>query len=338
MTVAEQLAALREGAAVAAPDLRAVVGLSGPDTLDWLERLVSAPVKDLPAGCCRWATLMDGKGKLRADLRLIRPPADVAAGPGGDASGGWLIEIPATHAPALLRVLDMYILRDRVTLEDRSASHRFLALLGPKADDVLAACGLPRPQACGGDGAVSAGPEGLLLMPSRLYGAPGFDLLLPAAARETLRARLVAAGAVPVEPPALQLLRIEQGVPWFAEDLADNVIPLEAGLDEHVSITKGCYPGQEVVARISNLGQVARKLVRLSAEWSGGAPPELAPGALTGTAERAGQEAGKLTSFAHDDSRRRTVALGFARRAFWTPGTRVAAGAVELQVEGDARG
>jgi len=333
VSVAEQLAALREGAAVAAPDLRAVVGVSGPDTLDWLERLVSAPVKDLPAGCCRWATLMDGKGKLRADLRLIRPPG-----------GEWLLEIPASHAPALLRVLDMYILRDRVELQDRTASHGFVALLGPRAGDVLAACGLPRPEACGGDGAVAAGGDGavgapgVLVMPSRLYGAPGFDLLLPAAGREALRARLVAAGAVPVERTALQIARLEHGVPWFAEDLADNVIPLEAGLDDHVSITKGCYPGQEVVARISNLGQVARKLVRLTAEWSGGAPPELAAGVLTGTGEHAGKEAGKLTSLAHDETRRRTVALGFARRAFWAPGTRLAAGAVELQVEGDARG
>ena len=326
MSLAVQLAALREGAAVAAPDLRVVVGLSGPDTLDWLERLVSAPVKDLPAGCCRGATLMDGKGKLRADLRLIHTADE------------WLLEIPASHAAGLLRALDMYILRDKVTLADRTKSHGFIVLLGPKAEEALAACGWPRPQECGGDGAVAAADAGVLIMPSRLFGAPGFDLLLPAAARDPVRERLVAAGAVPAEPAALQIARIEHGVPWFAEDLADGVIPLEAGLDEQVSITKGCYPGQEVVARITNLGQVARKLVRLSAEWRGGQPPPLGPGAaLTGTAERAGQEAGKLTSVAHDETRRRTVALGFVRRAFWAPGTPLAAGEVEVRVEGDAR-
>ncbi|HZJ71993.1 MAG TPA: glycine cleavage T C-terminal barrel domain-containing protein [Planctomycetota bacterium] len=78
--------------------------------------------------------------------------------------------------------------------------------------------------------------------------------------------------------------------------------------------------------------------MRLSADWSGDEPPALAPGVLTGTGERAGQEAGKLTSFAHDPTRRRTLALGFVRRAFWEPGTRVAAGAAELQIEADAHG
>ncbi|HZM00041.1 MAG TPA: hypothetical protein VFD43_07290, partial [Planctomycetota bacterium] len=304
---------------------RAVVALRGPDAPDWLERLVSTPVKDLPAGCCRSAVLMDGKGKLRADLRLIRPPGE---------AGEWLLELPASHAAALLRVLDMYVLRDKVELQDRTQSHAFLALLGPRAGAVAAACGLAAPQSCGGDGAVVAdGGSGVLIMPSRLYGAPGFDLLLPASAAEALAGRLAAAGAMPVGMQALQLARIEAGVPWFAEDLADGVIPLEAGLDAQVSITKGCYPGQEVVARITNLGQVARRLMRLTFEWSGDEPPLLQPGApLQGTGERAGQEAGKLTSVAHDESRRRTLALGFVRRAFWGPGTALRAGAVELVV------
>jgi folate-binding protein YgfZ len=254
-------------------------------------------------------------------------------------NGEWLLESPASHAPTLLRVLDMYILRDQVELHDRTASHAFLALLGPRAGEVLAACGLPRPEVCGGDGtAVAHEPSGALLMPSRLYGAPGFDLLLPLPALDALRLRLVAAGATPVETQALQIARIEQGVPWFAEDLSQNVIPLEAGLDGYVSITKGCYPGQEVVARISNLGQVARKLVRLSATSAGGEPAALSvPAALTGSGERAGQDAGQLTSIAHDPTRRRSLALGFVRRAFWTPGTRVFSGGVELQVEGDAQ-
>ena len=332
MTLAEQLAALRDGAAVAEPGRRALVGVGGRDALDWLDRLSSAPVKDLPAGCCRGATLMDGKGKLRADLRVIRL-APGGGGPGGGWSDEWLLEIPATHAPALLRVLDMFILRDQVELRDRSASHRFLGVLGPRAAAVMEQCGLPRPAACDGDGAVAIdGASGALVLPSRLFGAPGFDLALPVAGLDALRGRLVAAGATPVDLEALSVARIEAGVPWFAEDLSDGVIPLEAGLDADVSITKGCYPGQEVVARISNLGQVARKLVRLSAEWSGGEPPPLSAGALTGTGERAGQEAGKLTSVGHDPTQRRSVALGFVRRAFWAPGTRLRAGEVELTV------
>jgi folate-binding protein YgfZ len=323
MSLSEQLAALREGAAVAAPGLRAVVAVRGPDAPDWLDRLCSAPVKDLPEGCGRWATLMDGKGRLRADLRVVRL-----------AGGEWLLEIPASHAPALLRVLDMYILRDKVELQDRSASHAFLALLGPQAGAVLVDRGLPRPEACGADVAVASSGDALVL-PSRLYGVLGFDLLVPAAGVGALRDGLVAAGAAPVELPALQITHIEQGVPWFAEDLADNVIPLEAGLDAQVSITKGCYPGQEVVARISNLGQVARRLARLSVDWGGGEAPALQRGPLQASS---GAEGGVLTSFAHDPVRRRSVALGYVRRAFWQPGTVLSAGGVALRVYGSGSG
>jgi folate-binding Fe-S cluster repair protein YgfZ len=96
-----------------------------------------------------------------------------------------------------------------------------------------------------------------------------------------------------------------------------------------VSVTKGCYPGQEVVARITNLGQVARKLLRLSAPGR----VELAPGtALVGMGERAGQDAGKLTSAAWDPLAERTVALGFLKRAFWPAGSVVRAGDAELTV------
>jgi folate-binding protein YgfZ len=169
----------------------------------------------------------------------------------------------------------------------------------------------------------------LAALTSRHFGAPGADLLVPIGEIEPLLAQLVAAGAVRVERPALEALRIARGVPWWPADLAPDVIPLEAGLAADVSITKGCYPGQEVVARITNLGQVARKLLRLSAPGR----HELASGTvLTGTGEQAGKEAGKLTSVAWDPLADRTVALGFVRRPWWKDGTVVQAAGSELEV------
>jgi folate-binding protein YgfZ len=326
---------------LAGPGARALLGVSGADHRDWIERIASAPLKELPRGRFRRATLMDGKGKLRAELRVI------AAGP----DDGLLLDVPASHAPALLRVLDMYILRDKVVLQDMTATHGLLSVLGSGAAAALAAAGLPaapRTAAPGTDEPRADAPrtdetglnEGalardgqLLALPSRLYGVQGTDLIAPAAELPGIEQRLRAAGAERATDEELSAARIAAGVAWFAEDLADGVIPLEAGLDALVSITKGCYPGQEVVARITNLGQVARRLVRLSAP--SGRP---APGStLHGTGERAGQEAGRLTSVARAPADGRVLALGFVRRPFWPAGTRVLAGDVELEVLGEAR-
>jgi folate-binding protein YgfZ len=316
---------LRADALLAGPGARALVGISGADHRDWIDRIASAPLGDLPRGCYRRATLMDGKGKLRADLRVI------ADGP----DDGLLLDIPASHAPTLLRVLDMYILRDRVTLLDMSASHAMLSVLGPRAGALLGAAGLPAAPAGDEPGAAqgSVAHQGdVLALPSRLYGVPGTDLFLPAAHVADVEQRLLSRGVERATPEELAAARVAAGVPWFAEDLADGVIPLEAGLDALVSVTKGCSPGQEVVARITNLGQVARKLVRLTA--SAGTPE--AGTTLRGTGERAGQEAGRLTSVAVVPADGRVVALGFVRRPYWPAGTRLLAGDIELEVLGAA--
>jgi folate-binding protein YgfZ len=309
-----QLRALHEGVAVAAPHVRSAIAVTGADHREWLDRIASNPVKELPAGRATGLTLMDGKGRLRGEFR--------ASSVG--VADGLLLDVPDAARAALMKALDIYILREKVQVKDLSAERTWVHVLGPGAGDALRRAELPAPQA----GEALAGGVVLAALASRHFGAPGADLLVAAADAEPLLARLEQAGALRVERPALDVLRIAQGVPWWPADL-DAVIPLEAGLDADVSITKGCYPGQEVVARITNLGQVARKLLRLSAPGR----VDLSAGtALGGTGERAGQDAGKLTSVAWDPLADRTVALGFIKRAFWPAGTLVRAGTVELAV------
>ncbi|MHC5209144.1 MAG: CAF17-like 4Fe-4S cluster assembly/insertion protein YgfZ [Planctomycetota bacterium] len=321
----ESTVGLRKDPMLAGPGARALVGISGEDHRDWIDRIASAPLKELARGSFRRATLMDGKGKLRADLRVI------AEGP----DDGLLLEIPASHSAHLLRVLDMYILRDRVTLHDMTVSHAVLSLLGPRAEATLADAGLPAAPACDAPGASEgtvARAGDTLALPSRLYGVRGTDLIAPATEIAAIERRLSAAGIERATDEELAAARIAAGIAWFAEDLSDGVIPLEAGLDPLVSVTKGCYPGQEVVARITNLGQVSRRLVRLAAPSGRPAPGET----LHGTSSREGQEAGRLTSVAIAPTDGRVLALGFVRRPFWPEGTRVLAGDVELEVLGAA--
>lgn len=318
----EELAALRQGAAVAVPELRSALTISGADHREWLDRISSMPVIALQPGRFTWSTLMDSKGKLRCDMRVVD------LGEHGDPDS-LLIELPASHHATLLRVLDMYILRDKVELTDLSQSHRWVSVLGPQAERSLADAGVSPPA---DDQVVST--DGVHAMRARLFGVPGADLLVAADTLDSLLHRLEGAGAVRVGRQALDIVRVQAGVPWFEEDMADAVIPLEVGLDDQVSITKGCYPGQEVIARIANLGQVARKLMRLSAP---GTTAVQAGAELTGIGEQSGKPAGSLTSVVHDPGADRTFALGFCRRAFWKDGCELAADSVTFTVQGPAR-
>ena len=304
----EELTALREGVALCTHDQRALVRVTGGDVLPWMERIASHPVADMAARTIRPATLMDGKGRMRAELRVLAP---------GEPSDGLLLDLPSSERTAVLKLLDMYVIKDDVTIEDVSVAFRLVSVLGPEAGELLSACGLALPS----PGEVSTVRDDLLIVCSSLGGVPGYDLLFEGEVGRDLVGEVLRRGARRASLAALDVVRVEHGVPWFAQDLSDAVIPLEALLDESVSITKGCYPGQEVVARIRNLGQVARKLARLDAEGQAMCKPG---DELFGTDEHAGKSAGKLTSVTYDPSADVTRALGFVRRASWKSGTRLA--------------
>lgn len=308
-----QLRALRDGVAFASPDTRSLVRATGPDTLSWLERLCSNPVAQIGAGEVVRATFMDGKGKLRADLRVL---AD------GAPADGLLLDIPRAERETTLRLLDMFIIQDDVNLEDVSQSYHHLALLGPGARDLLGQLGFDAPAA----GRLSEPREGVLVLEEDLLGSGGVELFVDRELSRDLVAAVLGAGAARASEEALELIRLENGVPRFDKDLRGGVIPLEALLDERVSTTKGCYPGQEVVARIRNLGQVARKLVRLQAAGE----HELGEQLELTTAE--GKAAGAISSWAAHPGGGRTLALGYVRRASWKSGTVLRAGEVEFVV------
>ncbi|RKY20670.1 MAG: hypothetical protein DRQ55_06930 [Planctomycetota bacterium] len=382
MSLVEEINALRNDAALCRHGTRCLVRAGGGDLLPWLERIASLPVSDLAPGGLLALTLMDGKGKLRADPRVLAP---------GVPAEGLLLELPSSHREQILRLLRMYVITDDVTLEDlgdgdgegdgstddanggaasrtapqpgdiagdtsaaRAAREPWalITLAGPAAGERLTACDLPAP----GAGQVAAAGE-LLLAPSELSGTGGFDLIGPLSRLAEAERSLLASGVKTASPAALQVVRVGAGVPWFAEDMAGGVIPLEALLDHKVSSTKGCYPGQEVIARIVNMGQVARRLVRLTGTagtagaagdvsaasnsgaddgaGSAGAPGGHVHAALHPDAELQGEDGralGVLTSVARDPTNDTTLGLGYVKRSRWKTGAQVKVGDVTLDV------
>ena len=151
----------------------------------------------------------------------------------------------------------------------------------------------------------------------------GYDLVFPAGAARQLWETALNAGAAPVGHHALEHARIKAGLPAPGAELTDRVNPLEAGLDEFVSFTKGCYVGQEVIARLDTYDKVQRRLVGLEV------PEGAEPGETLNSGRRT---AGWVTSVSTMTNKGRSAALGYVRRAFIEPGTVLGASSGEVNV------
>jgi folate-binding protein YgfZ len=230
--------------------------LGGAEAAEYLQGQLTNDIEALePGGGCE-AALLDRKGHLQAVLRVL-------ALAGGDI---WIDTEPEATA-AVLRHLEMYKIGRDVELADVTASRAILSLIGPASA-----------RAAG----VAAGPE-FSQRPASLGGAEciavatreGIDLICDTAEADRVRAALLAAGAAEVSEEAAEIVRLEAGRPRFGADIGTATMPAEAGLVERtVSFTKGCYIGQETVARLHYKGRPNRHLrgLRLSGAAEAGAP------------------------------------------------------------------
>jgi folate-binding protein YgfZ len=278
------------------PDL-ATVALAGNDVLRYLHAVCTQHTIDLVPGDAAQALLLSPKGKIEFALRLAV------------LDRGVLLDTEAEAAPGLAERLARFVFRYDVTVGQPVQGAA--TLLGPGADAALAAAGLPVPVP--GRAGV-AGPD---LVAHRT--PVGVDLVGPAAPAAT--AGLERAGAERAPAEVWELVRVEHGLPRAGRELTDDVLAEEAGLlGSHVHLDKGCYPGQETVARVHNLGQVQRRLAGLRFEPADGGLP--AP--RTDLVIDDGRRAGQLRSVV-DHPRLGPIGLAYVRRVV-TDGRRVRAG------------
>jgi folate-binding protein YgfZ len=247
---------LREGCGLLDRSERGKLALSGDGAVEFLNGQVTNELADLRAGEGRYAAFLTHKGKMLGDLRILAL---------GDAPGDVPRELSLdTERVALQALFDMirhFNVGYSVELHKRTLERGLLSLIGPRAQAVAAAHQL------GADEHDNA--------PLHLEGIPalairterGLDLLCDAGETDRLQTALLARGAVAVSSAAAECLRVESGRPRFGIDMDDSTIPQEAGLNERaVSFTKGCYVGQETVARLFYRGKPNRHLrgLRLS--------------------------------------------------------------------------
>ena len=305
-TLASEAKAARETAALSDRSGRGLLSARGNDRQAFLHAMLSQSVKDLaPGQGCR-AELLDDRGHVVADFRVLVLADEVRLD----------CDTPAIAAKAFA-ALEKFIIMDDVQLADVSGDSAVLTLSGRGAGALLLRCGAGAiPSGAWSSAAWTIGPEPVLLVSAKWTGSADFDVHLPATAKAAVRATLLAAGAANISGDTFRALRIEAGVATQTDEL-DDVLALEANLaPEAVSFTKGCYLGQEVMARIDARGHVNRMLVGLTLD--GDAP------AIRGAVLRAGdKDVGRITSSAISPALGKPIALAYLRREHSAPGTAI---------------
>lgn len=251
--LASQYRGLREGCGLWSNSTRALLVVTGEDRERLLNGLVTCEVKGLAPGRGVRGFFTDVKGHILADV-VIRGAEDRL----------WL-ELPAPLIPSIVAHIEKYIVVDRVEVLP-AADREALSLVGPGAATVLAP--LPGdasdPEIPWSHFEITLRGQTALVFIDGHFGVPALTLWSSPSAIAAIRQDLLTTAALQeVDDEATEVLRVEEGAPRFGIDFGLENLPQETGLDDAVSYTKGCYLGQEVVARLHYRGQVARQLCRL---------------------------------------------------------------------------
>ncbi|HVA47166.1 MAG TPA: glycine cleavage T C-terminal barrel domain-containing protein [Pirellulales bacterium] len=296
-TFEQQYQALTEAAGLVDFTHRTRIEVTGDDRAGFLHNLSTNDVKRLqPDSGCE-AFLLDARGHVRGHVFLIC------------RRESFIIETVAAQDEFLLNHLNRYLIREKVELHDRGGDWSELLVAGDGSGAVLekiASGTLPRERLASTELLLAGEPVTLVRVDITRSG--GYLLLFGRASQAIVREALISQGAIACDSAALEAARLEAGFPWYGIDISDQNLPQEVGRDAlAISFNKGCYIGQETVARIDALGHVNKTLVRL--RYEGEQVPS--PGAEL---LASGHVAGHVTSAAFSPRAGAPLALGYVRR------------------------
>jgi tRNA-modifying protein YgfZ len=236
---------------------RSVLRVTGRDPVRMIQGLATADIEAVTRERGSYTAFLTAKGKMVADARVLSPRLT-----GDTEAGGLLLDADPHAGQALLAHIARFVPPLFARAEDVSEEWSIFGLYGPGASAMVAPTAV---EAAPDETVVPLdGVRAAFAVRTRVTGEDGWDVFVPVAESDTMRDRLLGAGARPASPDTLDALRVAAGQPRWGRELTEDVIPLEAGLlDRAISQTKGCYTGQEVIVRILHRGHVNRKLRRL---------------------------------------------------------------------------
>lgn len=259
--------ALQHGAVLADRSDRLRMRFTGDKAAESLTGLVTNDVASLSAGQGQYAAALTPKGKVLADVRIFA------------RAGDFLVDANSSAGPGFFAMIRKFVNPRLAKYEDLTQQTFDLGLFGSGAWDMLRSAlpdAIPPGLPLYAHVTASLGDEAVMIARVPDFGVEGYDIIGPRMLMEQLRAKLIAAGAVESSANVLAAARIEAGRPEWGTDMDDSMLAQEVDLDrlDAISFTKGCYTGQETVARVHYRGHVNRLLRGL--RFSEGVAP--APG------------------------------------------------------------
>ena len=316
----EEYRAARETIALIDKNYRAYLRFTGPDRVRYLNAILTNNVKDLPVGDGVVSLMLTPQGRIQAEIEAYAMPESL------------LCVSFAMIRETLLPTLDKYIIMDDVALADDTENWGTLGLEGPLAATITKELTGLNLAAVKELSFREAQVDGIFCVLGRRSpgGMAGAEFRVRREDLEALwnilRLAVAANAGRPMGWQALSALRLEQGLPWFGYDFGEKQIPHEAGLeDSHISYSKGCYTGQEIVERVRSRGQVNR--VRVLLQVDGQEPPPSGTPLLAD-----GQEAGYITRSAFSPALQSVIAMGYLRRENSSPASELACAAGKARV------
>ncbi len=302
--------AVRQGVGVIDLSHRGRLHLTGNDRAAYLHRIISNDVEGLAVGAGNYATILTNRGKIIADLKVYAFEDSIG------------IDTNAETTSILYQELDKYLIADDVTIEVIMERTGVVGVHGPNAPELLR-------DAYGFD--VEQLPEHhsvaheidgrrIICICANETGEVGYNLYTESESMEWLWDTTLMKGrtfsAQPVGLTALNSLRIEAGIPRYGAELDDSILPLEAELEQAINFEKGCYIGQEIVARMKYRGHPNRLLRGF--EITSDTPPQKGDRLFDGD-----KDVGWLTSVIVSPTFGKTIGMGYVRIAFTDEGSQV---------------
>jgi glycine cleavage system T protein len=312
--------AVRNSVGIVDVSYRSRYQLIGDDRAKFLHRIISNDIESLSVGQGTYAMLLTHRGKIIADLNIYVLEDAIT------------IDTAPETAENLFSELDKYIIADDIELSDATTETGAIAVHGPKSSELVQSvlnmsdlAALPERHSCVRE-VDTLFKHPIVCVRINATGEVGYMLYTAAEALASLWEALMTEGSQfnvqPIGWNALESLRIEAGIPRYGTELTDAVIPLEAELEHAIDFEKGCYIGQEIVARMKYRGHPNRLLrgIEIDDRSISQDDCELRPGARI---FNAGKEVGWVTSAIFAPTLEKKVALGYVRIAVAEPGSRV---------------
>jgi folate-binding protein YgfZ len=314
----EQYRALREASALLDRSWRGRLRLTGEDRRDYLQGLLTNDIAALRAGTGCYAALLTAQGRMISDMYVVETGAAI------------LMDVEREAAARVFAHLEQFVFSEDVQVADVSDAVAQLGVFGPEAAEVVLRVLDPSSPGFSVEDLAALRPlenrstafggTPMWVVRRDDIGVLGFDLMIDSGKAVLLAAAVRQAGAVEVGQAEAETTRVEAGRPAFHQDMDEETIPLEAGIEDRaISLTKGCYVGQEIIIRVLHRGhgRVARRLVGLTLESETTVPAR-------GDRIRGGErEIGTVTSAVWSPALQRPIALGYVHRDFVEPGTKV---------------